>query len=225
MIYLISSLVLALLSLLLWLQRAPVGTKSVLFGAHCFFLHPWFVAYAWWKLYGFPFDPRLWVAFFVHDLGYWGCPNMDGPEGELHPYWGANIMHRLFDKKGKSWSVDDADEDDNTWYNFTLYHSRFLAKKNNAQYSQLCVADKYSFCFTPSWLYLPMVRATGEIKEYMKDADLKYKTMQIKTNGQKVWHKSVSDYLKAWSLEHRIIKQDNWTPDQKKAKDESGVWR
>jgi len=23
-------------------------------GAHCFFLHTWFVALAWWKLYGFP---------------------------------------------------------------------------------------------------------------------------------------------------------------------------
>jgi hypothetical protein len=22
--------------------------------AHCFFLHTWFVALAWWKLYGFP---------------------------------------------------------------------------------------------------------------------------------------------------------------------------
>lgn len=49
------------------------GTKSVLFGAHCFFIHPLFVALAWWKLFGFPWDPRLWVAFFVHDLGYWGC--------------------------------------------------------------------------------------------------------------------------------------------------------
>jgi hypothetical protein len=28
-----------------------VGTKSVLFGAHQFATHPWFVAAAWWKLY------------------------------------------------------------------------------------------------------------------------------------------------------------------------------
>ena len=46
-----------------------VGTKSVLFGAHAFWLHPFFVAVAWTRLYGFPWDPRLWVAFFVHDLG------------------------------------------------------------------------------------------------------------------------------------------------------------
>lgn len=69
-----------------------IGTKSVLFGAHQFLIHPWFVALGWWKLYGFPFDPRLWVAFFVHDLGYIGKPNMDGPEGERHPVFGASIM-------------------------------------------------------------------------------------------------------------------------------------
>ena len=51
-----------------------IGTRSVLFGAHAFWLHPWFVAAAWWKLYGFPWDPRLWVAFFLHDLGYFGKP-------------------------------------------------------------------------------------------------------------------------------------------------------
>jgi hypothetical protein len=31
-----------------------IGTKGVLAGAHCFFLHPWFVALTWWKLCGFP---------------------------------------------------------------------------------------------------------------------------------------------------------------------------
>src|SRR5437870_4037739 len=45
-----------------------IGTKSVLFGAHCFFLHPLFVALAWTRLYGFPRDWRLYLAFFVHDL-------------------------------------------------------------------------------------------------------------------------------------------------------------
>lgn len=59
-----------------------IGTRSVLYGAHCFLLHPWFVAAAWWQLYGIPWDPRLWVAFFVHDIGYVGKPNMDGVEGE-----------------------------------------------------------------------------------------------------------------------------------------------
>ncbi|MFP3947126.1 MAG: hypothetical protein ACLFWG_00215 [Longimicrobiales bacterium] len=74
-----------------------VGTRSVLFGVHAFWMHPFFVARAWWKLYGFPWDPRLWVAFFVHDLGYWGKPNMDGPEGERHPELGATLVARWFD--------------------------------------------------------------------------------------------------------------------------------
>ena len=76
-----------------------IGTRSVLYGAHCFFIHPIFVFIAWWKLFGFPYDLRLWVAFFVHDLGYWGKPNMDGEEGEKHPEFGAIMMHMLFDRK------------------------------------------------------------------------------------------------------------------------------
>ena len=87
-----------------------VGTKSVLFGAHAFWLHPWLVALAWTRLYGFPWDPRLWVAFFVHDLGYWGKPNMDGRPGESHPFWAARLMGRLFDQVKKdtchfSWPI------------------------------------------------------------------------------------------------------------------------
>ncbi len=201
-----------------------VGSKSVLFGAHCFFLHPWFVAAAWWKLYGFPWDPRLWVAFFVHDLGYWRLPNMDGEEGELHPYWGANLMHWLFDSK---WAIDLRKR--NQWFEFTLYHSRFLAKKNGAHFSKLCVADKYSFCLTPRWLYLPMVNLTGEIKEYMKLAeqkeDKKYSTMFLSTMSQKAWHKGVVEYFDKWVQEHKDMREDTWTPSAKVAEDDNGVWK
>ncbi len=73
-----------------------VGTKSVLFGAHCFFIHPFFAAVGWWTLYGFPWDPRLWAAFFLHDLGYIQKENMDGPEGEEHVHLGATIMGLIF---------------------------------------------------------------------------------------------------------------------------------
>ena len=72
------------------------GTKSILFGVHCFLLHPVFVAIAWIKLYGFPWDPRIWIAFFVHDLGYIGKLDIDGVQGETHVELGAKIMH-LFD--------------------------------------------------------------------------------------------------------------------------------
>jgi hypothetical protein len=75
-----------------------IGTKSILYGAHCFLIHPFIVARAWWRLYGFPWHPLLWLSFFVHDLGYIGKPNMDGPEGKRHPFLGADIMS-LFDRE------------------------------------------------------------------------------------------------------------------------------
>jgi len=174
-----------------------VGTRSVLYGAHCFFIHPFYVALAWKQLYGFPWDPRLWFAFFVHDLGYLGKPNMDGDQGELHPYRGAFIMGALF---GKS------------WFEFTLYHSRFVAKRNGAQYSRLCVADKLSFQLTPRWLYLPMVNWTGEIQEYMELAGKgKYAGEKRSAGSQLEWHQGVAHYMNRWVDEHKDLKIDNWT--------------
>jgi len=69
-----------------------VGTKSVIFGVHAVLIHSFFVAYGWWRLFGFPWDPRLWLAFLVHDIGYFGCPNMEGPEGQQHVVLGGRIM-------------------------------------------------------------------------------------------------------------------------------------
>jgi hypothetical protein len=77
--------------------KMKIGTKSVLFGAHCFAIHPFFVMIAWIKLYGFPFHPAIWLSFFFHDLGYWGKPNMDGEEGEIHVEFGAKVLS-IFDK-------------------------------------------------------------------------------------------------------------------------------
>ncbi len=187
-----------------------IGTKSVLFGAHCFFIHPWFVAIGWWKLYGFPYDPRLWIAFFVHDIGYIGKSNMDGSEGELHPYWGAFVMGALFGRQ---------------WFEFTLYHSRFLSKKNNANYSRLCVADKLAITLTPAWLYLPMVKATGEIKEYMKDAARNSNGELRVQNSEKLWKLGVDDYVRKWVKEHKELKEDTRTPASREAINENGVWK
>lgn len=195
-----------------------IGTKSVLYGAHCFIIHPWFVMFAWWKLYGFPNDIRLWIAFFVHDLGYLGKPNMDGPEGETHVELGANIMG-IFGKK---------------WADFSRYHSRFYAKKDGVQFSALCVADKLAICLEPAWLYLPRVRWTGEIFEYMNlavrkkydgEPVAKYESMRLSTKSVKDWHTGMTAYLRRWVEEHKDGREDTWTPAAKKAIDLNGVYQ
>jgi len=235
-----------------------VGTKSVLFGAHCFCIHPLFVALAWWKLYGFPRDYRLWVAFFVHDLGYWGKPNMDGPEGEKHVELGANLMHRLFDGfheeealaiadlplivapfrvvTEEGWLHDYARSTVQVqfrkmdWRNFCLYHSRFYSKRDGAQFSRLCVADKLAVCIEPRWFYRLRVILSGEVHEYlaMRRGQSKYTgephiTPLNHPSGQgfwseiKAWDKSMCTYMRAWVTEHRDCRPDTWTPVHKDA--------
>jgi hypothetical protein len=204
-----------------------IGTKSVLFGAHCFVLHPWFVARGWWKLYGFPWDPRLWVAFIVHDLGYIGKPNMDGPEGETHPLLGARIMGDLFDPLTRR-----ADR----WYYLSLLHSRYYAKSLGLQPSRLCMADKLAIALTPAWLYLPMVRATGEIREYMAHA--KHRAVgninisaeelrRVTSASERDWYAGVQSYCRRWAMEHADGKTDTWTSDARNRAtvNDHGVWQ
>lgn len=168
-----------------------IGTKSLLFGSHQFLLHPWFVAAAWWKLYGFPWDPRLWVAFFVHDLGYIGKPNMDGPEGEDHVLLGAWIMGVLFGRK---------------WRYFCACHSRFWARNYCLDPSRLCYADKLAISLTPAWLYLPLARASGEIHEYIerhRDLNGKYGDSQCSTQSHEVWFRDLQIFMRRW-VEERV---------------------
>ncbi len=185
------------------------GTKSILFGAHQFLIHPLVLALAWWQLYGFPFDPRLWIAFVVHDLGYWGKPNMDGPEGERHVEWGANLMHQWF---GSEWSE------------FCLYHSRFYSKRDGKPFSRLCVADKLAIVLEPWWLYLPRVWLSGELWEYMAlaggkgnskykgEPNSKYVSMNLATGTVRGWHRGMTAYLKEWVETHKDGREDTWTP-------------
>ena len=129
-----------------------MGTRSVLFGAHQFLLHPLFLAIAWTKLYGFPTDPRLWAAFFLHDVGYIGKENLDGAEGETHPELGGRIMATLF---GESWGE------------FTKLHSRFFASLERRPPSALCAADKLATTIVPKRLYLALIHLSGEVDEYL----------------------------------------------------------
>jgi hypothetical protein len=69
-----------------------------------------------------------------------------------------------------------------------------------------------------------MVRATGEIDEYMRHADDrnlvvngqrggKYTSMRTRTTeGEAVWYRDVQDYVRRWVEEHRDMRPDTWTP-------------
>lgn len=203
-----------------------IGTRSLLFGVHQMFIHPWFVAWAWYQLYGLRrvrftwahdprtgessgafaslLDPRLWIAFFLHDIGYWGKPNMDGPEGERHPYVGAQIMGEIFGPE---------------WFTFVLAHSRFLAKQLGIQPSPLCIADKLAITLPPRWLYLLQARLTGEIHEYMaksgrnNETGSKYAGMHLGTETQQQWHRDMCAYVLRWVEEHKDGRADTWTPN------------
>lgn len=164
-----------------------IGTKSILFGVHCFFIHPWFVAWSWWTLYGFPVDPRLWMAFFVHDLGYWGKPNMDGKEGKLHSSFGASLM-RVFGPG---------------WRNFTLCHSRTTATASGMKFSMLCIADKLAIVITPPWIYLPMGWLTDEIKEYRSlSAIMNPGSKAITAKSNKEWLRELGLCVRLWIDKH-----------------------
>ena len=166
------------------------------------------VALAWWKLYGFPRDIRLWVAFFVHDLGYWGSPNMDGPEGERHPELGALIMLRLFGAE---------------WHDFCLYHSRFYAKRYGREPSRLCMADKLVPSLEPWWFYLPRAWASGEIREYMRLAGGRDGGKYAgEPNSPEVvallarprwrdWYNGMALFSKQYAYRYRYGGQDTWT--------------
>lgn len=182
-----------------------IGTKSVLYGAHCFAVHPWFVAAAWWKLYGFPRDLRLWAAFWLHDVGYFSRRDMDGSDGETHVELGARIMRLFF---------GDA------WGDFTAAHSRYWAKRNGLRISRLCVADKLGFVLTPAWMYLPMTRATGELDEYMMRARERQagsvhftdeESRQLRSSNAGEWLNGLKSYTQRWIEEHRYGCEDTWT--------------
>ena len=174
-----------------------VGLKSLLGGAHCFALHPFFVAWGWAKLYGLPWDPRIWATFFLHDLGYFKCHQMDGDEGEKHVLLGAKIMSWLFGSK---------------WGSECIRHSRDWCRRSGLPISRLCLADKLAFVLTPAWLYLPMARWTGELAEYMERSRTRqtgssdYTTSELtdlNAGDERLWLRGLQSYTLRWVLEHR----------------------
>lgn len=140
-----------------------VGSKSLLFGVHQFVLHSVAVLVAWVRLYGWP---RWWelIAILVHDIGYWDCETMDGPDGAEHPRKGAEIagiVVYLF--SGDTVLPHMA-------YELCVGHSRTYARNHRTGISKLCKADKLGSTVLPRWLYLSLARASGELAEYRQNA-------------------------------------------------------
>lgn len=192
-----------------------VGTKSLLFGVHQFAFHPFMVAFAWFQLYGFrridlPHDERyrfdhtslldwrLWLAFLVHDWGYWGKPNMDEAEGETHPELGARLVR---------WVIGGSGGD--VWHDFVLCYSRFYAAKIGKEPSALCLADKLAIGVPPRWLYLALARASGEIREYMakshnrNETGGKYAHANLSLEDEASWYRDMCAYMRKWVEDRR----------------------
>jgi len=132
------------------------GTKSLLFGVHQVFWHPFTVWLAWiWLFHQLP-NWRETICIVMHDWGYLGKRHMDDECGERHPELGAALADCLFDDK--------------YYANLCLCHSRHYSRQNGMEPSMLCWADKASIKFDPWWLYLPRAWLTGELAEYRRTA-------------------------------------------------------
>ena len=128
-----------------------LGTKTLLFGVHQIFIHPFMVAVAWVVLYrSFPSWREL-VCIFIHDWGYWGKKDLKGKEGDTHPELGARIASRLLGEE---------------WGNFILGHSTYYAARKDIGTSKLMAPDKHWHCIVPFWFYALLSIPTGELRHY-----------------------------------------------------------
>lgn len=160
-------------------MKLAIGTRSILFGVHQFLWHPLTVLLAWRKLYKhWPQWSQL-VAIFCHDLGYWGCTNIDGHEGKEHPMRGAMLAARIVGL----FRPHPCNYDIHVFY-FCLLHSRSVAKLNGKEVSALYAADKVSILYDPKWLYLLRARLSGEIKEFKAHAVREGLLKEGATDGQ-----------------------------------------
>jgi len=151
----------------------------------------------WNRLFGFPRDPRLWFAFALHDIGYIGRGDMDGPEGEEHVVLGARIMGSLFGP---------------VWEDECLRHSRYWSRRMGLPVSRLCLADKLAFALTPAWLYLPITKWTGELREYMMrsrqrqagdNSFTSQEEMLVRSEVPEEWLRGLQSYTLRWVERNR----------------------
>lgn len=157
-----------------------IGTKTLLFGNHQPLIHSPLVLVAWIKLYGLPNWKEL-ICIAIHDLGYWGLPNLDGEEGEDHPDWAA------------SWAASHLGDD---YADLCRYHSRFKSQKCGKSPSKLCLPDKYGVALTPTWLWVFLGRLTGEIDEYQ--ANTKYEIYHPIKKNHFEWFRDYKKICRKW---------------------------
>lgn len=155
-----------------------VGTKSLLFGVHQIFWHPICVSRAWRFIHGRWPTRAEWICIIVHDWGYWGCPNMDGEIGKTHPEAGARIARRLIYlySRWRGHNVENANVIAEAFYQFTLFHSRFYAARQERSVSPLFLPDKLAVLFEPRWFYLLRGWLSGEVAEYIANAPGDFRT-------------------------------------------------
>jgi hypothetical protein len=129
-------------------------------------VHPVLVVLAWRRVHRRWPDAAGLLAILLHDVGYWGCPNMDGPEGRNHPQWGAKIAG-LFSKRAAA---------------LIRGHSSRYAAARGEPVSDLFLPDKVCVLFESRWFYLLRARLTGELREYLLNSP-----REIRQCGARCW--------------------------------------
>lgn len=176
-----------LLKLTGWRMR--MGTRSLLFGVHQFVWHPISVGLAWRKCYRCWPRWHEWIAIVCHDLGYWGMPNMDGPEGQTHPERGAKLAGRIAYRIARMLGYGEwAPQLSHEVESLSLYHSTHYAQKAGKPVSALYLPDKVSVLYDPCWWYLLRSRASGEVWEYIQNAPEWIRAMNLKHRQPGIWY-------------------------------------
>ena len=155
-----------------------VGTKTILFGLHSFWLHPMVVWYSYFKIYG-SLSFKMAAAIFFHDLGYWRCKSLKHGDGYSHPSKSAELFSKFF-------------KNDYHQY-YQIYHHSRRYPSGNTEVSCLGIADKLSFFYYPKWLVLFLGTLSGELKEYLNNfknnnTHLKYVQLFSKREIFNLWY-------------------------------------
>lgn len=153
-----------------------LGTKTLLFGVHGFFIHPILVLIAWVKIYHeFPSWREL-VCIIIHDWGYWGKTTLKDKDGDNHPEFGANLAGKWFGKE---------------WHDFVLGHSNFYIIRHGVSRSKLLAPDKYWHCIIPIWFYKIISVPSGEWNHYRSVTNARQ--VGPLTDSDEMWWKKIQD--------------------------------